>query len=271
MKLPVNLTKRFSKALTPVKETNTQPKSMLGTVVKHGDNTFVILDGSTIETPVELAVDAEDGDRVAVQIKDHKATVVNNYTAPPSARTATNFMQLTDEGLVIESTRYGSKVQLVLSPANGVLFKSYNVSTQEWSTNMSITPEGVIKRYNDRVWWNDLEEYGLPSPIDPAPGYENVSCWATVLRMDNILQLRLEITRNDSVASGGTIYSGHVSANVCGPEQYTVGVGFYGDRAIVGRIAADGSILVRNTSPTAVTLSDGVILSFTYIMKLNER
>ena len=101
MKLPLNLTKKFSKALTPAKEKNAQPKSMLGTVVKNGDNTFVILDGSTIETPVELAVDAEDGDRVAVQIKNHKAMVVSNFTAPPSSRSATKYVELTDDGLLI--------------------------------------------------------------------------------------------------------------------------------------------------------------------------
>lgn len=262
MKLPLNLTKKFSKALAPAKETNIQPKSMLGTVVKNGDNTFVILDGSSIETPVELAVDAEDGDRVAVQIKDHKATVVNNYTAPPSSRTATNFMQLTEDGLIIASSENSTDMQLLLKP-NRIIFRYFNGTA--WVNMLSIYP-GFIDRAIDKVIWDDLVP-GLPSPVDPAFDYEGlVDYKVTVRRCDKIIQMRLALTSNTAVGPGENIFEGYITATGCSPAQYVTGVGYYGRHAIIGRISPDGSIVVRNASSSNVTVSDEVILSFTYIL-----
>lgn len=266
MKLPLNLTKKFSKALAPAKETNTQPKSLLGTVVKHGDNTFVILDGSTIETPVELAVDAEDGDRVAVQIKDHKATVVNNYTAPPSARTATNFMQLTEEGLVISLGEDSSDMQVVITPTE-IYFKYYDGT--QWRRMMTLAPRGLV-RPRDYTGYDDVTDPdpGVPSPIDPNTGFENVDYTVRAIRMDNIMQLRLGLRTNTSVLSGRSIFEGQIVGNGFTPDQYTTGVGYYGARAIVGRISPNGSVIVRNTTSESLVFDDEVILSFTYI--LNE-
>lgn len=261
MKLPLNLTKKFSKALAPAKETNPQPKSLLGTVVKNGDNTFVILDGSSIETPVELAVDAEDGDRVAVQIKDHKATVVSNYSAPPSARTATNFMQLTEEGLVIAPSEDSTDMQLLLKP-DRIIFRYFNGTA--WVNMLSIYP-GFIDRAIDKVIWDDLVP-GLPSPVDPAYNYEHVDYKVTVRRCDKIIQMRLALTSNRAVGPGENIFEGNITATGCSPAQYATGVGYYGQHAIIGRISPGGSIVVRNASSSNVTVSDEVILSFTYIL-----
>ena len=59
-----------------------------GTIVKSNDQTYVKLDGSNTNTPVSTTADANDGERVMVMIKNHRATVVGN-TSSPAARTGT--------------------------------------------------------------------------------------------------------------------------------------------------------------------------------------
>lgn len=73
-----------------------------GTVKKEnsGDIT-VLLDGAENPMPVSKAMDAEDGDRVTVSIKNHSAVITGNLTSPASARTATHYMKLTTDGLLI--------------------------------------------------------------------------------------------------------------------------------------------------------------------------
>lgn len=57
-----------------------------GTVKMVGDKKFVQLDGSDALTPLTETVDVRDKDRVLVAIENHTATVLGNYSFPPSAR-----------------------------------------------------------------------------------------------------------------------------------------------------------------------------------------
>lgn len=66
----------------PKKETTTY-----GTVKKDGDSTYVQLDGAETLTPVVTTVNADDGDRVVVMIKNHTAYVTGNMSYP-AARAA---------------------------------------------------------------------------------------------------------------------------------------------------------------------------------------
>lgn len=86
MDLPNDLISQFVKATkteTPKKET-----TVYGTIVVKSDGKqYVQIDGSSIPepTPIDTTVDAANGDRVIVMIKDHKAVVTGNITSP-SAR-----------------------------------------------------------------------------------------------------------------------------------------------------------------------------------------
>lgn len=101
MSLSSDILKKFAKAVS-TSEKKEQDATFYGTVVlKEGDNVSVQLDGSEIPTPVASAMDAENGDRVVVQIKDHKAVITGNTTSPASARSASSYIKLTEEGLVI--------------------------------------------------------------------------------------------------------------------------------------------------------------------------
>ena len=56
-----------------------------GTVVVDGENKYVAIDGSSVNTPISEIIDARQGDRVLVNIENHVATVVGNISKPPSA------------------------------------------------------------------------------------------------------------------------------------------------------------------------------------------
>ena len=76
-------------------------------------------------------------------------------------------------------------------------------------------------------------------------------------------QLYLYLTYTTSVAAGGNVFTGTLNANK--PGCAVTGVGYYGAHAIVCRISTSGDIVIRNASSSAVTLSDGVAISLTYV------
>ena len=102
MELDRDLVKQFASVMKPqVDRTNTSTK-MYGVVSKIEDGVvYVILDGSELETPAEASVDCKEDDRVIVQIRNHKAYISDNFTAPPSGRVADKYFQFTAEGMVI--------------------------------------------------------------------------------------------------------------------------------------------------------------------------
>lgn len=104
--ITVSISKKLLKDFAKVTNDTKKEKSgdyINGTVVVNEFGKFVRLDGneSSVLTPIEEAMDAQNGDRVIVMIKDHKAVVTGNLTAPASARTANAYIKMTDDGLVI--------------------------------------------------------------------------------------------------------------------------------------------------------------------------
>lgn len=85
MELDKSLIKEFVQA-TNDSETKPQNTYLRGTVIKNSGGKYVQLDGSTTATPISEIVDVEEGDRVLVSIENHKATIIGNFSFPPSAR-----------------------------------------------------------------------------------------------------------------------------------------------------------------------------------------
>lgn len=99
MNIPIELIREFAKTVT---ETEDQKSPYLyGQIVMDNDEKCVVIDGSDVKTPILEVTDAIEGDRVMISIHDHGAVVMGNITAPASARTATNFMRFTEDGLQI--------------------------------------------------------------------------------------------------------------------------------------------------------------------------
>lgn len=85
MSLSVDLIDQFVDATNDEKK-ETSDGVAYGTVVKDGDAIYVQLDGSTMNTPVTTTTNVQHGERVAVLIKNHTATITGNFSSP-AART----------------------------------------------------------------------------------------------------------------------------------------------------------------------------------------
>lgn len=85
MDLDRSLLKEFAK-ITNDSEVKSDNKYLRGTIVTNSNGKYVQLDGSNTITPISEIIEVEDGDRVLVSIENHKATIVGNFSFPPSAR-----------------------------------------------------------------------------------------------------------------------------------------------------------------------------------------
>lgn len=85
MALSYDLISEFAKITNDTKNERKETTTY-GTIVIYGDTPYVKIDGSEIITPCTTMVAVEDGDRVAVQIKNHSAFITGS-TSNPSAST----------------------------------------------------------------------------------------------------------------------------------------------------------------------------------------
>ncbi len=83
MVLPNDLISKFVKITRDDKKTKNET-TVYGTIVESNAVKYVRLDGADENqlTPAIMTVDAEEGDRVSVLIKDHTATVTGNISSP---------------------------------------------------------------------------------------------------------------------------------------------------------------------------------------------
>lgn len=79
-KLPPNIVKTF--ASTFKKEKPKTSSTVYGYAAINEGQIYVKLDGSTEYTPVVSTIDVVDGDRVIVNITNHRAIIVNNISSP---------------------------------------------------------------------------------------------------------------------------------------------------------------------------------------------
>lgn len=101
MELPVDLLKQFANITNDKKHSKREAATAYGIMVVDNEVAYVKIDGTDSLTPVSMTMDAQNGDRVMVMVKDHVATIVGNVSSPASARTADSFMKLVKDGLVI--------------------------------------------------------------------------------------------------------------------------------------------------------------------------
>ena len=82
MDLSKDLISQFVKITNDKKEKSSTESFVYGTAVEYEDDIYVKLDGSETLTPVILAADIKQDERVTVLIKDHMATVIGNMSSP---------------------------------------------------------------------------------------------------------------------------------------------------------------------------------------------
>ena len=82
MALSTDLISQFVK-VTKDEAKDNKGSTVYGEVVKYNNKDYVKIDGSDLLTPVSSSsIVADDGERVAILIKDHNATVTGNITSP---------------------------------------------------------------------------------------------------------------------------------------------------------------------------------------------
>ena len=87
MSLSKNLINQFVKVVNYEKK-ESKESTVNGTYKVIDGVKYVQIDGSDIWTPVNSMVQADDGDRVKVSIKDHNATITGNITNPSASSTS---------------------------------------------------------------------------------------------------------------------------------------------------------------------------------------
>lgn len=90
MELASDLIKQFVDATNDSKSSTKIDKTLNATAVVNGDGVFAEIDGSTVRTPVAMAADVRNGDRVLVTIENHQASIIGNITSPGSGRGASD-------------------------------------------------------------------------------------------------------------------------------------------------------------------------------------
>lgn len=130
-KLPPNIVKTF--ASTFKKEKPKTSSTVYGYAVINEGQIYVKLDGSTEYTPVVSTIDVVDGDRVIVNITNHRAIIVNNISSPAARSSSVTEIkgELSDMTDVHKTT---------------FAFKSLNNVTLESFYDYMIK-KGVITRY----------------------------------------------------------------------------------------------------------------------------
>lgn len=163
MKLPAALLKTFAEQVT-VKDKKNSPATCYGTVMSKNDNQAIVhLDGSTIDTPVDCAMDVEPSDRVMVQIFNHKALVIGNTTSPASARTANAYMKLVDDGLVIGKINDSNSPAYLFLSGDAYYIKKQTVNSETGeSCSINPTEDETIASFKDE----QIFLGGLNSTID---------------------------------------------------------------------------------------------------------
>ena len=165
-----------------------------------------------------------------------------------------NNVSATVEGqMVIGRYNASSTYPFVVGNGSQAMGRS-NAFTVDWDGNVWHKGDGVFDIKSKII-------NGSPASVASA----QLRIWG------NVAQLYLELNNATNIGAGeevftGTIYDQYDIAKL--PAQYVTGVGYYGVRAIVGRINTNGDIVIRNASASAISsLSSGVSLSFTYIFE----
>ena len=84
MAISYDLISEFAKITNDKKKENKETNTY-GRIVMYGNVPYVKLDGSEIITPCTTMIAVEDGDRVAVQIKNHNAFITGGITNPAAS------------------------------------------------------------------------------------------------------------------------------------------------------------------------------------------
>ena len=86
MALSNELISQFVEVTADTAEKQTE-STVYGKIIVQDNTKYVQIDGSDLLTPISSTADVQNGERVTVLIKDHKAVVSGNITSPSASST----------------------------------------------------------------------------------------------------------------------------------------------------------------------------------------
>lgn len=135
---------------------------------------------------------------------------------------------------------------------------------QTIATALGVTP---AKLYNilNAITNKILTVENVTSQISVTASTGNIlQAWAR--RWGNVVEIGMRVNNNSEVAAGANIFVGTLNPASLRPLVTTTGSNYIGQRAIAGQISTSGAITIKNTSSSALTLSDNFYISFIYII-----
>lgn len=144
MALSQELITQFAKLVDNVDEKD-KGETIRGTYQKIGDIEYVRLDGSDILTPVNSTVEAENGERVQVLIKDHFATITGNISSPAArSKSVQDLADTVDE--------YGNTIQqmdnTIIQQGNSIVQMNNTINQHDTTINQHDT---LINQQGDKI------------------------------------------------------------------------------------------------------------------------
>ncbi len=124
MNISDKLLRSFSEIINTRNDTpkRKQNVTVLGTVVKEGDNVSVKIDGSDISTPAKGLVGVDNGDRVDVLIENHKAIITANHTSPAITKFGDVYVTMSPDGIIVgklDEDEQPTGASILIDPTTG--------------------------------------------------------------------------------------------------------------------------------------------------------
>lgn len=171
MGLSHDLISEFVK-ITNDKQEKPKEGTVYATIVGSGDDKYVKIDGSNLLTPMDTTTDIEDGERVTVMIKNHKATVTGNITSPSVCSNTVN-------------TVVGNAIEENFSVVDS------QIENLEATVSSTYATKNEVKTLDDNIKGNYSTTEQMESAISLAKEEINLSV-STIARInptDNALEL----------------------------------------------------------------------------------
>jgi uncharacterized coiled-coil protein SlyX len=241
MALSNNLVDEFAKLVTePKEEVNTVYNGEFRLI---NGKKYVRIDGSEVWTPIQSTVDAKDGDRVIVNIKDHIATLTGNLTDPAARTTVLN-------NLSNEVDEFGNSVRML---DNTVTMQKNSIAAINNHLSMS---DSVINAHEVAINAHDTYIQTINSELDVQDSRIQAVDSTVKTQGDTINSINNSITAQENIitALGNTVeaQNNRITAN-------SNNILLQGNT-----IAAQGNNILLNNSSIQIlnsgfTIQDGVL------------
>lgn len=257
MDLSNNLISQFAKLTTGDKDKNKET-TVYGTVKIYDGKTCVKLDGSDLLTPVDTTTEVNEGQRVAVLVKNHSAVIMGN-TSDPSAGLSTT------DGI----SENVSKVEADIGVFKDLTTENFKATNAEIK-NLTAKNAQIENLVATKASIKELE--AVHAKIEDL---EVDELRADIARIDEAIILKADITDLDAVHAdidtleanvadintlvGGNLTMNNIQSLVLTSSKVTVDNAFIKD-AMIDRVSASkltaGSI---NTSLISIGSEDGAM------------